>query len=140
LKICFKCKREKDLSEFYRHPQMADGHLGKCKACARGDNRAWYRGTWKDRRAYELKRGKSKKVRERWRLAVRIRRLRHPGRYRCYSRVWAALASGKLKRQPCKKCGTRRKVQAHHKDYRKPFDIDWLCRRCHNEKHGRRTY
>ena len=36
-KICFKCHRELLLDEFYRHPKMVDGHIGKCKDCARSD-------------------------------------------------------------------------------------------------------
>lgn len=37
IKTCFKCETDQPLWEFYKHPEMADGHLNKCKRCTKVD-------------------------------------------------------------------------------------------------------
>jgi hypothetical protein len=34
-KICFVCKKNKLLTEFYSHPKMPDGTVNKCKECSK---------------------------------------------------------------------------------------------------------
>lgn len=38
-KVCFKCDKDKPLTEYYKHKQMGDGHLNKCKDCTKKDTK-----------------------------------------------------------------------------------------------------
>jgi len=71
-KICFKCKEEKELSEFYTHKQMADGHLNKCKTCTKKDS---------DKREKELRKDNDWVVKEKKRGREKYHRLYFDGRH-----------------------------------------------------------
>jgi|SRR5215469_2603730 len=51
--------------------------------------------------------------------------------------VKRAVANGKLvKPLDCQGCGaSNKRLDAHHKDYSKPLEVEWLCRRCHSDRH-----
>jgi hypothetical protein len=51
-----------------------------------------------------------------------------------------AVKSGKVKRCPCEVCGRKTKIEAHHTDYTKPFQVMWLCRKHHSIWHKENGY
>ena len=54
---------------------------------------------------------------------------------RARSAVKAAIKKGTLTRPANCACGSDALVEAHHHDYTKPLEVEWLCRRCHRKHH-----
>lgn len=51
-------------------------------------------------------------------------------------KVYQAVRSGKLiKSLECEVCSKTERLQAHHEDYSKPLEVNWLCGKCHNDIH-----
>lgn len=138
MKTCFKCKIFKPLSEFYKHSAMKDGCLGKCKDCTKADVKNRYLTKGNIIREYERRRFKDpkrkRKILEYQRKSRQVNAQKWIARYSLSN----AIRDGRLEREPCKICGETRS-QAHHHDYSKPFDVDWLCFKHHREMHGQRV-
>ena len=130
-KQCFRCKQEKDKSEFYAHPEMKDGLLGKCKECTKLDVKTNYALRREQYSQYEHKR--NKKRRKYMQSLQKKRRKLHPEKQKAHNLVSNSIRDGKLIRLPCMYCNNP-KSQAHHEDYSKPLEIEWLCFKCHREK------
>ena len=134
VKKCFKCSVCQPLSEFYRHKAMADGHLNKCKACAKRDMLEHRRTNGDAIRAYDRERSKlPHRIQHCYENTKEYRR-RYPERYKANGAVAAALKSVRLVKQPCACCGAA-DVEAHHPDYSRPLDVIWLCPLHHKEIH-----
>jgi len=147
MKECFKCGEEKDFSSFYKHKQMKDGYLGKCKDCAKKDsienrnkNIQKYIQYDKDRAnlPHRVEARKKYSLTEAGKLARKKANKnyvkKHPNKYKAHIIVNNAIRDKKLFREPCEICGEA-KSHGHHDDYMKPLNIRWLCAKHHNEWH-----
>lgn len=151
VKKCFKCLIEKPLKDYYKHSEMSDGYLNKCKVCTRADVLKNRNDNLEEHRARDRKRFNQpervkarKELAERWKKDPKLRK-----RTNELKKIWQeknlvkraahviagnAIKYGKLIPEPCEVCG-KEKVDAHHDDYEKPLDVRWLCRKHHNEHH-----
>lgn len=59
-KTCFKCLKSKSLSDFYKHKGNSDGHLGKCKECAKSDTKKRFEILKKDDKWIDKERCRSR--------------------------------------------------------------------------------
>ena len=138
-KKCFKCNEVKLLDEFYKHPNMVDGYLNKCKRCAKLDTSSYYKNNRKHYAKYEQKRFKNPNRKTKIKKYQQDRRKNNPEKYKCGYLTSNAIRDKRIFKKPCQVCGNIN-VEAHHKDYAKPFDIEWLCRKHHLQKHGKKAY
>ena len=134
MKPCIKCGEVLPLSQFYRHPQMADGHLNKCKTCTKADVANHRKANLDKIRAYDRQRGKTPERKAHVQRVVKKYREQNPERYKANTAVNNALRDGRLTRQPCEVCGSA-KVHAHHDDYAQPLTVRWLCAIHHKQAH-----
>lgn len=147
MKRCFKCGIEKDLSYFYTHPRMADGHLGKCKECTRRDvairterlksDPEWVEGEMERHRQKQRRYRSEGKVcalsaSDRYQK-TRNYRERNPEKHAAHSAVNREIRAGRFTPLPCEVCGS--KANAHHDDYSKQLEVVWLCPKHHAERH-----
>ncbi len=111
---CIQCGKQKSLSAFYKiRPRLVkarNGYYSRCKPCY---NKWTYRK--RDRSPTEKS------------LARDLLR--------------AAVRSGRIKKSDhCEICNKKlpvRKIEGHHwNGYSDPYDVLWLCRMCHMEKHS----
>jgi hypothetical protein len=138
-KQCKKCLKTRPIDDFYKHPRMADGHLSKCKECARADvienrnsNLDYYRNY--DRERYD--KNESRRIRARNKEAARIAEVKrassHGEERKARRTVGNAVRGGRLVRpKVCSRCRESDKIEAHHEDYSKPLEVTWLCKKCH---------
>jgi hypothetical protein len=152
-KICFKCGELKPIDDFYKHPQMKDGHINKCKECTKKDvknnileNKNYYLQydrirSREEARLKNMSDNRDKKIEEdpeKYREMIRKSNKKYndnnPEKRKAHLIVEHAIKKGILIKQPCEICGNL-KAHAYHDDYSKPLEVRWLCIKHHREFH-----
>ena len=69
---------------------------------------------------------------------TKLWRKRHPEQARANAALQKAVRLKQIvKPEICTKCGTKGLMEGHHDDYSKPLEVEWLCRACHLNQHGK---
>lgn len=164
-KLCSGCGETKDLVEYHRARAKRDGRRSKCKACTKASTHSYhaanrerlnarsreyrkahlkeYAAHMRRYREQDPQRFRDTQKRSRERNSERVRQMtarRDPVKIRAKASVRQAVRHGILVPLPrCGWCGHDFSVsrrEAHHHDYTKPLDVEWLCARCHRRHHN----
>ena len=149
MKVCRECNVNKPLTEYYAHSQMQDGYLNKCKDCVKTRVHKHRENNLDAVRDYDKKRSllphrvqaRKKYIKtEQGKIAKKKAMLNYknnyPLKYAAQKMFSLAVKRGELIRpQNCSECNSSHKIEGHHDNYTKPFDVRWLCEQCHKKWH-----
>lgn len=107
----------------YQRPNTPSGRSSVCNTChrerkARNERDYYYRDLARARR----KRQEAKAA--------------DPYKYRAQHAFGKAVQEGRVKKpDSCSICGSRERLDGHHDDYSRRYDVRWVCRPCHSKIH-----
>ena len=138
-KQCNTCKKIKNITDFHRHKSCSNGYRPKCKSCVR---------IYEARRYYKNREKILKYVKAYSRtpagktLSIKLNSnmwKKYPKKIKARINLRYAVKMGKIKKQSCVICKSKN-VEAHHADYNKPYDVQWLCPLHHRIIEGQQKY
>ncbi len=97
--------------------------------------RRWYKKHKKEHKERTEKYRKTELGKQSSIRRARTQMGKNPEKWKARQNLRNAVYRGKIKKLPCEVCGDV-KVQAHHDDYSKPFEVKWLCSFHHKQLHG----
>ena len=138
MKRCPTCQTEKDESEFYACKRSPTGLKSQCKPChMEGNIRTRDPERTRLARAEHARKARAADP-EKFRARERKASLLRPKdeRVKARRKLHQALRRGSVVRPTtCSKCSAVGKVTAHHPNYSRPLEVEWLCYQCHADEH-----
>lgn len=136
-RVCRQCHVLKHLNAYTRDSRAPLGRRVTCRSCRNRIRRsqreckpAMYRTHWQ-------RWDKEHRPERREADARRAETARRRAQLRCKAAVARALRDGRLTKGVCEACGAL-DVEAHHEDYDRPLDVNWLCPKHHARLHADR--
>lgn len=119
MRICFRCKVKKELTEFWINRTKPLGREYWCKKCAK---------------EYDKSRdGRVDRVKQKSDAALRSKK-KYPYKVETRRKTELLISRGVIKKRPCDVCNNE-KSETHHPDYKDPENVFFLCRQHHNQLH-----
>jgi hypothetical protein len=151
---CRTCGETKPLEAFRAREPERRLRMHQCRPCElavrREQKRSWseaHRAEVRARRrqGYAANAEAERERCRRWRLLNPTKHMecvqnaiqQHPERERARQMLRSAIRRGLVARPSvCSGCGNEQaRIEAHHADYGRPFEVEWLCRLCHGKRH-----
>lgn len=107
---CFKCKRTLSLKKFKTNSCKSEGYGYICKRCHSEYYKKWYKENGRKRNP------KTQKAGLLLRKAIEENKIQKPDK--------------------CEICDIDDDIRGHHYNYNKPYDVIWICRKCHKQIHS----
>lgn len=148
-RACRRCGEDKPIEQFTKAQRCKFGRAHTCRACTAAIAQEWA----------EKNRAQSREIKRKWRsnnpqkqrtseasyrdshrddIRARSRNYekKNLDKKRCHKMVHYAIDRGRMVRPTsCPKCGKQKDIHAHHEDYSKPLEVQWLCSTCHVRLH-----
>lgn len=136
--MCPTCGHWKPSRDYYARSKSWNGIGVQCRKChIEGNVRTRDKGLSRDSTRKSMARMRllnPEKQRKRERIAARNRKWSHKSEAR-YQLNLAVRRGDVVKPDGCIRCGQINKLHAHHSDYSKPLEVEWLCTLCHGKEH-----
>ncbi len=157
MKMCTKCGVIKDLTEFSVDKRHSDRRASKCKACINVYQKM-YRQSVRGkaiRKVHalkealvkpELRKARSRRAyyKNKEAFFINSAKRRNSIQGKASREVHLAVKYGLITKPTiCNKCFMElppARIHAHHRDYSKPLEVEWMCAACHGKEHTGANY